>query len=182
MRRFQEGDKDAFETLYRRYKNPIFSFFLRQYTGKDKALELTQEVFLKVVRNAQSFRHGSKFATWIFAVARNQGIDALRRAGHRKTTSLDQAASENTSPLGEKIAGDSPSPERSSARSRLQGDILGAISSLPPDQREVFLLREYHGLAFKDIAEVVDAKEGTVKSRMRYALEALRAELEGWSD
>ena len=146
MRRFQKGDQRAFEQLYKRYKNQVLSFILRQYSGPDTAGELTQEVFLRVVRNAKSFRHGSKFSTWIYTIARNQAIDSIRRARHRKTASLDQQTSENAPSLMERIPGNSPGPDRETARSKLQGDISRAISKLPPDQREVFLLREYHGL------------------------------------
>ena len=63
---------------------------------------------------------------------------------------------------------------------RLREDLVEAINTLPEDQREVFLLREYHGMPFQEISEVVGAKIGTVKSRMRYALEALRRDLDSY--
>ncbi len=182
MRSFQNGDRGAFEALYRKYKNPVFSFLARQYTNRDTAVELTQEVFLRVIRNAQSFRHGSRFTTWLFTIARNLAIDSVRKASHRRHASLDQKTNEDGPSLGDRLPGREPDPDRASASARLQSDIAKAVSKLPEEQREVFLLREYHGLPFREIAEVVQAKEGTVKSRMRYALEALRGDLSGWAD
>ncbi len=182
MRSFQNGDCKAFEAIYRKYKRPIHSFLLRQYTSYDNAEELTQEVFLRVIRSARSFRYGSCFATWIFTIARNLAIDSIRKKHHRNCTSLDQKASESAPPLADRIAHTGPGPERAGAAGRLQKDIAQAISKLPSEQREVFLLREYHGLPFREIANVVNSKEGTVKSRMRYALETLRVELSYWVD
>jgi RNA polymerase sigma-70 factor (ECF subfamily) len=69
-----------------------------------------------------------------------------------------------------------------SLQATLQDEIVHAVAQLPDDQREVFLLREYHGLPFREIATIVNAKEGTVKSRMRYALESLRNELAHHAD
>jgi RNA polymerase sigma-70 factor (ECF subfamily) len=182
MVRFQQGDKEAFEALYRKYKNPIFSFLSRQYRTHETARELTQEVFIRVIRSAGSFRHGSRFATWLFTIARNLAIDSSRKARHRQAASLDQRAGDDGPSLIDRIPGRAPGPERSTAGARLQDEVGKAIANLPDEQREVFLLREYHGLPFREIAEIVDAKEGTVKSRMRYALEALREELAEWSE
>jgi RNA polymerase sigma-70 factor (ECF subfamily) len=182
MQRFQNGDRDVFEVLYQRYKAPIFTFLVRQYTSNDNANEITQEVFIRVIRNASSFRHGSKFATWIFAIARNLAIDFLRKAKHRAHASLDQQIGGNGPTLGDRLPGNSPNPDKASTQSTLRDDITRALSKLPDDQREVFLLREYHGLPFREIATVVNAKEGTVKSRMRYALETLRNELAHHAD
>lgn len=182
MRSFQKGDAKSFEELYRKYKAPIFSFLSRQYAVRESAGELTQEVFLRVVRGAESFRHGSKFATWIFTIARNLAIDATRKARYRRADSLDEKAGEDGPSLAERIPNKGPEPDRAFSANRMREEIAAAIANLPEEQREVFLLREYHGLQFSEIAEVVNAKEGTVKSRMRYALQSLRAELEGWSD
>jgi RNA polymerase sigma-70 factor (ECF subfamily) len=182
MERFQNGDRGAFEMLYQRYKTPIFSFLVRQYTSKDNANEITQEVFIRVIRNASSFRHGSQFATWIFTITRNLAIDFLRKAKHRTHASLDRQIGDNGPTLGERLPGNSPNPEMASLQATLQDEIVHAVAQLPDDQREVFLLREYHGLPFREIATIVNAKEGTVKSRMRYALESLRNELAHHAD
>jgi RNA polymerase sigma-70 factor (ECF subfamily) len=177
MLRFQEGDHAAFESLYRRYRAPIFSFLARQRGNRDFAEDLLQEVFARAVRGARDFKHGSRFSTWIYAIARNLAVDEARKARFRVFTSLDQKPSDDSQALGERLAAPTPGPDRSVVAKRLQDDLICAISALPEEQREVFLLREHGGLSFGEISEVVGAKEGTVKSRMRYALEALRSDL-----
>jgi RNA polymerase sigma-70 factor (ECF subfamily) len=177
MRSYQDGDQAAFEDLYRRYRNAIYGFLARRYTSTDNAGELTQEVFLRVIRSRDSFRHGSRFATWIFTIARNLAVDNARKAGHRRHASLDQGYGDSGKNLHERVPNGGAKPDQGSERTRLRADLIQAIDKLPDEQREVFLLREFHGLPFKEVAEIVDAKEGTVKSRMRYALETLRDEL-----
>ena len=183
MQRFQKGDHSSFETLYLRYKAPIYSYILRLLcTTSDNAKELTQEVFLRIIRNANGFRYGSRCATWIFTIARNLAIDSIRKAKHRRHESLDQKIGGDGAVLHDRLPGYEPEPDRASTRARLQYDLNQAISKLPDEQREVFLLREYHGLQFKEIAAITNTKEGTVKSRMRYALDTLKGQLEHYTD
>ncbi len=182
MQRFQNGDQAAFEALYRKYKTPIFSFLVRQYTTRENAKELLQDVFMRVIHKAATFRHGSRFSTWIYTIARNLAIDSARKARHRRHASLDQQIGHDGPMLKDRVPNGGPLPDRASTHIKMQKDMMEAISRLPDDQREVFLLREYHGLPFREIAEVVDAVEGTVKSRMRYALESLREALSEYSE
>jgi len=182
MMGFQHGDAKAFEALYQRYKGPIFSFLLRQHGQRASAEELTQEVFVRVVRRAATFKHGSKFSTWLFTIARNLLIDALRRKKHRNHDSLERRLGVDGPTLKERVPASGPQPDRATTAERLRRAIEEAIQRLPDDQREVFLLREYSGLRFSDIAEIANTRIGTVKSRMRYALEALRKDLSEYTD
>jgi len=182
MQLFQSGNADAFGVLFERYKGPIYAFLLRQCQHRETAADLAQDVFARLIRSATSFQHQSKFSTWIYTIARNAAVDNARKARHRKHASLDEGRDEEGPRLGDRVAGDGPAPDRSATAERLRGDLLAAIDKLPDDQREVFLLREYHGMPFQEIAEVVGAKVGTVKSRMRYALAALRRELAEYED
>lgn len=182
MGMFEAGDAGAFEKLFSRYKAPIFSFLLRQCGSRDTAGDLMQDVFMRVIKGAAAFERKSKFSTWIYAIARNLAVDTARKARHRAHPSLDQETREDGPTLGERQAGKGPAPDRSATASRMREHLVAAIERLPEEQREVFLLREYHGLSFQEIAEVVEAKVGTVKSRMRYALEAMRIELAEYAD
>jgi RNA polymerase sigma-70 factor (ECF subfamily) len=182
MTRFQQGDAAAFETLFQRFHGPIFAFLFRQTDDRETAADLRQEVFTRVVTGALSFQHQSRFSTWIYTIARNAAVDAARRAAHRRHRSLEERARDSGPRLEERLCDSGPKPDRSAIADRLRGELTTAIESLPVDQREVFLLREYHGLPFIEIAEVVGAKVGTVKSRMRYALEALRRSLDEYAD
>jgi len=173
---FQNGDSTAFEKLFKKYKRPIFSFIFRYCNNTAIASDLTQDVFSKVIQKSASFKNESNFSTWIYTIARNTTIDHNRKAKHRSHLSFDNDNS-NGVPLIEIIKNSSPEPDRSLISSNLKIKLHNAIDKLPSDQKEVFLLREYSGLKFDEISKIVNTKTGTVKSRMRYALESLRKTL-----
>lgn len=186
MMRFQSGDRAAFVTLVRRHKTAIYNFVLRQVRVGSVAEDLVQDVFVKVVQNAADFKHEARFTTWAYAIARNLCIDHLRKMTHRRHPSLDQAASgdDDGPTLGERMADTRPetSAERTAIGEDIGRRITAAVERLPPEQREVFLLREIGNVPFKDIAEITGVPENTVKSRMRYALERLQEALAEYED
>ena len=183
MLRFRDGDVRAFEFLLSRHQKPIYEFILRSVGQHNTALaeDLAQETFLRVVKQAKSYEQRAKFTTWLYTLARNLCIDNSRRMVHRKTRSLDQPDEEGQTML-DRTADKGPAVDRKVIGQQLQTRLQAAIDSLPDDQREVFLMREQADLSFKEIAEVVGISENTVKSRMRYALEKLRAQLEEYQD
>ena len=186
LRRFNEGDADAFEELVRRYQRPIYNFVLRSVRRRERADELVQDVFLKVVQRSGDFQGNSKFSTWLYAIARNLCIDHSRKMVFRRHKSLDapgrSGPGEEGPTLLDRTAGDAPDVDRAAIARDLQLRIAEAVEELPEDQREVFLMRQVQGLAFKEIAAIVDVPENTVKSRMRYALERLQRALSEYRD
>lgn len=174
-----KGDVQAFEILVHRHRRPLFNFILRFVGRADKAEDLLQEVFLKMAVRAAEYEGRAKVRTWLFTIARNLSVDELRKAGHRDAASLDACAGDDGgSPMVERMPGRLPSPDRAASSARLQPLLSEAVAALPEDQREVFLLREYAGVPFREIAEITGIGVNTVKSRMRYALEGLRRSLE----
>jgi RNA polymerase sigma-70 factor, ECF subfamily len=180
MLAFRGGDVRAFEELVLRHRTPVYQFILRFSGHRARAEDLLQETWLKVVRSAHDYQPRARFTTWVYTIARNLCVDSARKEGYRRAESLDAPASaeDGDGPtLGERVPSDGASPERGAHNKRLQPLIEAALRALPPEQREVFLLREYGGVAFKEIALVTGVPENTVKSRMRYALEGLRRKL-----
>jgi RNA polymerase sigma-70 factor (ECF subfamily) len=182
MARFQNGDRAAFALLVRRYQRPLYNFALRHLASSSAAEEVVQEAFMRVVQSASDFRQTSRFTAWLYTIARNLCIDALRKKAQQQHRSLDEPASPNDGDpqgpsLAERTADRAANVERSALSLEMRARLLSAVNELPDDQREVFLLREISDLPFKEIALVVDAPENTVKSRMRYALERLQAAL-----
>jgi RNA polymerase sigma-70 factor (ECF subfamily) len=166
MRRFQRGDARAFPELVRRHRAAVFAFVLRWTQDRARAEDILQETWLKVVRASNDWSPRARFATWLYTIARNACVDGARRERARAAEPLD---SERVSTEG-----------HDRARRRvveLRPVLEAAISALPESQREVFLLREMAGIPFHQIARMTGAPEPTVKSRMRYALEALRTRL-----
>jgi RNA polymerase sigma-70 factor (ECF subfamily) len=185
MIRHQRGDRTAFATLVRRHQTAIFNFALRQLRIRSTAEDVVQETFVRVVQNAAEFKHEARFVTWLYTIARNLCIDHLRKGALRKHPSLDEARSgaEGDGPtLGEQTADTKASVEREATGTELRVKIAAAVEELPEEQREVFLMREVANLPFKEIAEITNVPENTVKSRMRYALERLQAALSDYEE
>ena len=182
---YRDGEVRAFEVLLARHERPVFNYILRSCRRQDLAEELLQEVFLRVVRSATKYKQTAKFTTWLYTIARNVCIDRARKATKRQELSLDQnvgggdVGADGSGRtfmellVDEKAHAGGSRHERQLFRQRLKE----ALAELPEEQREVFMLKEVSELTFREIAEVVGAPVPTVKSRMRYALQALRGHL-----
>jgi RNA polymerase sigma-70 factor (ECF subfamily) len=184
MTAYRAGDVRAFERLLARHEKPVWNFLGRFSRDAEAAEDLLQEVFLRVVKDAQestaAWQGTAKFSTWLYTIARNLCIDRARRAVHREAASLDgtgPSGAESTETLHDRLASPDAPADVVVAGRQAARRIDRAIAELPDDQREVFLMREVMELPFAEIASVVGASEPTVKSRMRYALEKLRAAL-----
>jgi len=177
MRRFQRGEARAFETLMLRHRTPVYSFLLRFTGERTRAEDLVQETFLRLVKGAAAWEPRASVRTWLYTIARNLAADAARRQVFRDTDSLDALAADGQHPRQAPPAATGPAPDEAADAARLRPRLEAALAALPADQREVFLLREHAGFSFPEIAGATGANENTVKSRMRYALLALRQRL-----
>ena len=177
MRKFQRGEARAFETLMLRHRSPIHAFLLRLTGERTRAEDLTQETFLRLVQGAAGREPRAAVRTWLFTIARNLATDLSRRQVHRATESLEAPAPGQDRPRLAEPAAPGPAPDEAAEAARLRPRLEAALAALPAEQREVFLLREHAGLGFAEIAEALEVNENTVKSRMRYALLALRDRL-----
>src|SRR5688572_2863473 len=184
MVQYQQGEVRAFEILLGRHKKPVFNFILRFVGDRETAEDLLQETFMRVIKGAEAYKRQAKFTTWLYTIARNLCVDQTRRRKHRRHASLDapMSASEDSGTLMDVIPGSEMASDRKSVNKELHETMQRAIAGLSEEQREVFLMREFLDLPFKQIAEVVGVPENTVKSRMRYALEKLRLELDEYKD
>ena len=179
MQAYRAGDVRAFERLVARHEKPVWNFLRRFVSDAATAEDLLQEVFLRVVKSADEWRGTAKFSTWLYTIARNLSVDHARRAVHRNAASLDaeRGVGESTTTLHDRIASPDRRADQITSDRETKRRIDEAVAALPADQREVFLMREVMEMPFAEIAAAVGASEPTVKSRMRYALEKLRAAL-----
>ncbi len=184
MLRYQQGEVRAFEILLNRHRKPIFNFILRFVQRRELAEDLLQETFLRVIRSAAKYKQQAKFTTWLYTIARNLCVDQSRRAKHRRAQSLDSPLStaDGSGTLLDVVAGNELPSDRKAVSKEIHKKLQEALGQLSEEQREVFLMREFLDMPFKQISDVVGVTENTVKSRMRYALQKLRLELEEFSD
>ncbi|HLT35822.1 MAG TPA: RNA polymerase sigma factor [Enhygromyxa sp.] len=181
MLAFGAGDAAAFEELVARHKRGLYNFLLRSVHNQSRAEEMLQEVFLRVIRAKDRYQRTARFTTWIYTIARNLCVDESRRQKFRRTIPLELKRKGRGEEPGLSILDVTDSGEvgtdAASEAPSIRARVAAAIDNLPDDQREVFVMRQFGGLSFKQIGEAVGAPENTVKSRMRYALEKLRGDL-----
>jgi len=169
MLRYKDGDTAAFETLYRRHNDALYRYLLRLCRHRATAEDIFQDVWGKIIKARSNYRPTAKFTTFMYRVAHNCFIDHVRRnKRHSNNAELEPELHADTSESPETIT------ERSLARERL----LLALHDLPEEQRDAFLLHEEAGLSIDQIASVTGSNRETAKSRLRYAVNKLRAAIE----
>ncbi len=171
-------DNQAFAQLMSRWEGPIQRLCIRMLGDSHKAEDLTQEAFAKIYAKRKEFLHGSKFSTFLWRVATNLCLDELRRVKRRRElTILPHASDSNEPDLWEELPSDGPTPDHSTAAEEQAALVRRAVAQLPEHYRTVVILRHYEDLKFREIADVLEVPEGTVKSRMSEALSILNASL-----
>lgn len=168
----QSGDMQSLGQLVVRWERPLYRFVSRMVPRPEDAHDVCQETFLRVLNRADRFRSGSRFSTWMYQIALNLCRDqARRRRRWGKIVDDDRDAPTETT------AAPGLSPEAGTERSKMARAVRNGLLEIPAEQREVLILKEYEGLKFKEIAEVLSCPESTVKSRMYYGLNGLRSAL-----
>ena len=170
------GREESFEELVRRYQRPIVAYVYRMVGDYDSALDLTQEVFIRIYNSLGRYRPEFKFSTWIYRIAHNAAIDHLRRSDSSRTEDLE-VEGEGGQTFQRPLASKAPTPEQLSERNERRGEIEEVIRQLPPAYRELIVLRHAHDFSYDEIAEVTGLPLGTVKNRIFRAREAMRAHL-----
>ncbi len=172
VRRCLNQEPAAFRELVERYKNQIFSLIFRLVRNPSDAEDLSQETFIKAFKNLASYDANRPFITWLFKIAHNASLDFLR-AKKPEAISIDEEE------VG--VYPDSSASIEKELESVLQREFLDRIlASLPPLYQEALILRHKEGLDLKEIAQVLQIPEGTVKIRLFRAREALKKKLESF--
>ena len=178
IQRAAAGDEGAFEQLVIAYEKPIYNLALRMTGSRDDAFDLTQETFLKAWHAISLFQFDSKFLTWLCRIASNTCIDFLRKERRRQMVSLT-AMDDLDETYEIDVADHSQDPARIVEQTMEQEAVYSALQQLPPDYRIALSLRVMEDMRYEDIAEALDVKPGTVKSRISRAIEKLRQQFFG---
>src|SRR5215204_286776 len=166
-----DGREGSFEELVRRYQRPISAYVYRMVGNYESALDLTQEIFIKVYNSLRRYRAEFKFSTWIYKIAHNSAVDHLRRNSTREQ-SLVLGAEGDQYDLP--LESGRLSPEQESERKERRVEIELVVRSLPANYRELIILRHSQDLSYEEIVEVTGLPLGTVKNRLFRAREMMR--------
>ena len=179
MLAYREGDTAAFEALFRRWRSRLYRFLLRQCGNAAHADELFQDIWLKIVGARKGYEVAAKFSTWLFRIAHNRLIDHYRAQGRTAIVSLVSYDddSEDADRVAALPAAATAQPEVMIERKALAEELVRHIEALPAAQRETFLLSEEGEMTLEQIAAATGVNRETAKSRLRYALNKLRAAL-----
>lgn len=172
---FETGDMYAFNDLVDRWQKRIYNFSYQYFGSHDEAMDITQKTFIRVYHNLNSLDNNQAFDTWIYRITKNLCLDESKRAGRRRLSSihdLHEEAFETTS---------NGKPGKNLQQKQISVMLHRALSQLPPEQRIVVIMKEYEELKFREIAEILDEPENTVKSRLYYGLKKLRQLFDEWN-
>ncbi len=176
----QQGDSSAFNLLVWRWEKPLYNFIYKYVGDATLAEDLVQDTFIRVLKSIGRYTHQGSFCTWLYRIAINLCKDHLKR----KRLPLVSLHDYYTTDSGERVyVQDRISDEEARTDESLKVEereelVRRLLASLPEEQRIVILLKEYQELTFREIAEVLNVPEGTVKSRLYHGLRAMRESLE----
>ena len=165
VRKVLGGDANAFETLVLEYEKNVYNIALRMTGNSEDAADMTQEAFIKAYNSLQAFRGDSKFSVWLYRIVSNVCLDFLRSKNRRPTVSLSVEDDDGEDTQLD-VADESQSPELLLDRKLTRESVRRGLDSLPPDYRQILLLREIQGLSYDEIAQALGLEVGTVKSRI----------------
>ncbi|MEO0122580.1 MAG: sigma-70 family RNA polymerase sigma factor [candidate division WOR-3 bacterium] len=161
VKRYKSGDETAFDALFEKYQQPIYSICYRFVRNEDDAKELTQEIFIKIYNNLKEFNEKCKFFTWVYRITVNTCISFKRKL--HKTTELDGSIS---NPAERNLI--------------LKKAIEDAIARLPERQKTAFILRHFEGYTFEEIGEIMKISTGAAKANHFQAIKRLRSLLKDY--
>lgn len=172
LKRYLAGDTNALDELVDRYRGPLYGYIYNMTRGQDDADEIFQETWFRALRCLQRYKQNN-FLGWLVRIAHNLVIDRARRC--KPGFSLDEELFDDSgASRRDRQSADEPTPHDNTANRELSLRIRQAVDSLPPEQREVFLLRQQADMPFREIAEIQKISINTALARMQYALRKLR--------
>jgi RNA polymerase sigma-70 factor, ECF subfamily len=175
----QKGNQNAFEELVYRYDRSVLSITLKYAINEDDAKDLYQQVFIRVYRGIKNFRFQSEFSTWLFRITTNVCLTYKSRSKEHLKVSIDNDIDDEDNEISQtkELVYDGLSPEEIASGADLGEMVNEAVESLSPKQRMTFILKHYEGYKIREIAEMLNCKEGTVKKYLFDATKNLRKKL-----
>ena len=180
INQYLSGDIRAFNILVNNWDLKIYNFTFKVLGRREDAKDVTQQTFIKVYKNLRKLKNPDKFSPWIYQIAMNICRDQMRKEKRTPSTSIHgkiRTSNGDEMELADFLSDDSASAEDSLYQGELVEIIRRGLNMIPVEQRTVIIMKEYQGLKFREIAEILHAPLNTIKSRMYYGLTALRKAL-----
>lgn len=174
---WQQGDEKAFEELIHRHEKRVFRLLFRMLGNREEAEDVAQETFLSLHRHGHRFRSEARFSTFVYRVAANAALNRRRTLG-RSRARTDKLAQRQAA--GDDLPSSPRNPEDATHGGEVQVRVRAALDTLSPPLRMPLVLYDIEGLAYGEIARILGVAEGTVKSRIHRARQAMREELSGF--
>lgn len=180
VERAKNGDQNAQGKLVQLWYKRIYNFAFKFFMDHDLAMEATQKTFISMCKNIASLQDVGRFKSWVYTIAVNYCREETRKMKVSRSLSFDKVwnPEAESSPKWDAASHRHQNPEKQFQQEELSEILQEALAALNEDQREVVIMKEYEGLKFREISEVLNISENTVKSRMYYGLDALRKILE----
>ncbi len=180
IQRAKQGDQSAQGKLVQLWYKRIYNFGFKFFLDHDLAMEVSQKTFISMCRNLAGLQEVTRFKSWLYKIAINCCREEARKMKNSRSLSFDRVWNPEAedSPAWESSSRRGDNPQRQLEQSEITDILQDALLSLSHEQREVVIMKEYEGLKFREIAEVLNVSENTVKSRMYYGLDSLKKVLE----
>lgn len=178
--RAKTGDQSAQGKLVQLWYKRIYNFGYKFFLDHDMAMEVSQRTFISMCKNLQSLQDTGRFKPWLYKIAVNYCREEARKKKGNRSLPFDLVWNHEAeeSPVWESSGQRHDNPERQLQQRELSEILQSALLELSEEQREIVIMKEYEGLKFREIAEVLNISENTVKSRMYYGLDGLKKILE----
>ncbi|MFC1849692.1 RNA polymerase sigma factor [candidate division CSSED10-310 bacterium] len=180
----KDGDEDAFRIIVQRYKDPLTNYIYRIINDYDTAIDISQEVFIRVYRKASSYQPLAAFSTWIYRISTNLAINEIRKRKKYFTVSIFSRLNDYENSYYEMPYSDESAlnPEEEIGQIQLRSKVREVLNSLPIKYRIPLLLRELEDYSYDDIAKIVGVPQGTIKSRINRGRYILKNKLKDFQE
>jgi len=172
--RCQQGDQEALKEIFDKYHNKVYRIAFGVVRQREEALDVVQEVFIKLFRSIKNFKGRSHFYTYLYRMVMNTAIDHKRKTGKQFMSSLDEEGSFEPSDEAEK------GPERILLQKELEERVKLAMDKLPDEQKAALIFRDVEGLSYQEMAEAMGCSIGTVMSRLHYGRKRMQESLKDY--
>ncbi len=165
VRKMQRGEESAYETVMEHWGKRVYNFAMRYANDDHFATEVVQQTFIQAFEKIDQLKDPTKLKSWLYRIASNNCVSQGRNMARRRHVRVEEAHLQPSS---------STNPSTQMERKEMRNLVLQILQMIPADQRQVIIMKEYEGLKFREIADILAVSENTVKSRMYYGLNAMR--------